>query len=112
MAKKKTDAPASPATRTTAATRRRSPSTAPRKAAAARPDPGVAEPGATPAAEPLDLGADMSVGAGSSDSPAARKPSHDDIAREAYRRYLQRGEQHGSDWDDWLEAERSLKSHD
>ena len=109
MAKKKTVGPDTPAERTTAATRRRAPATTSRKAAAARPDPGIAEPGATPAAEPLDLAADMSVGAGSSDSAAARQPSHEEIAEEAYQRYLQRGGSHGSDWDDWLEAERSLR---
>ena len=55
------------------------------------------------------MAADMSVGAGSSDSAAARQPSHDEIAQAAYMRYLERGGNHGSDWDDWLEAERSLR---
>ena len=106
MAKKKTTRPDMPAESTAAAkTRRATPPT--RKSVL--PDPGVAEPGVTPEAEPLDLAADMSVGAGSSDSAAAREPSHDEIAEAAYHRYLQRGEQHGGDWDDWLEAERSLK---
>ena len=106
MAKKKTNAPGTPADSAPAAARRRSTSTTRR---AVRPDPGVAEPGVSPEAEPLDMAADMSVGAGSSDSAAAREPSHDEIAEAAYHRYLQRGEQHGSDWDDWLEAERTLK---
>jgi hypothetical protein len=52
----------------------------------------------------------MSVGAGSSDSAAAREPTYDEIAEAAYQRYLQRGGSHGSDFDDWLEAERSLRS--
>jgi len=48
--------------------------------------------------------------------PSARRqagvaaPSYDDIARAAYLRYLQRGGRNGSDFDDWLEAERELKS--
>ena len=76
-----------------------------------RPDPGLAEPGATPpASEPLDHAADMSVGAGSSDSAAAREPTYEEIAEAAYQRYLQRGEQHGQDFEDWVEAERSLRS--
>jgi hypothetical protein len=106
MAKKKTTGPALPANSVPAPTRLRTASTT-RKAV--RPDPGVAEPGVTPEAQPLDLAADMSVGAGSSDSPASREPSHDEIAEAAYHRYLQRGERHGNDWDDWLEAERTLK---
>lgn len=36
-------------------------------------------------------------------------PSYDEIAEEAYQRYLRRGGQHGQDFDDWLEAERALK---
>ena len=52
----------------------------------------------------------MSVGAGSSDSPASREPSYDEIAEAAYRRYLDRGGHHGQDFDDWVEAERSLRS--
>ena len=109
MAKKKTVGPGTPAEPNTGAMRRRTPPTSSRKAADARPDPGIAEPGATPAAEPLDMAADMSVGAGSSDSTAAREPSHEEIAQAAYQRYLDRGGEHGSDWNDWLEAERSLR---
>ena len=37
-------------------------------------------------------------------------PSFDEIAEEAYQRYLRRGGQHGQDFDDWLEAERALKA--
>jgi hypothetical protein len=38
------------------------------------------------------------------------EPSYNDIAYAAYLRYLQRGGAHGNDFDDWLEAERELKS--
>ena len=40
----------------------------------------------------------------------ARQPSADEIAQAAYQRYLSRGGQHGSDFDDWIEAERELTS--
>jgi hypothetical protein len=39
-----------------------------------------------------------------------RRPTHDEIAEAAYRRYLSRGSVHGRDFDDWLEAERELRS--
>jgi hypothetical protein len=35
-------------------------------------------------------------------------PTADEIAQAAYQRYLSRGGQHGSDFDDWIEAEREL----
>ena len=37
-------------------------------------------------------------------------PTPDEIAEAAYHRYLNRGKQDGSDFDDWLEAERELRS--
>jgi hypothetical protein len=37
-------------------------------------------------------------------------PTDDDIARVAYERYLSRGGDHGRDFDDWVEAERTLRS--
>jgi hypothetical protein len=37
-------------------------------------------------------------------------PSVDDIRRRAYERYLERGGNHGQHFDDWLEAERELRS--
>lgn len=52
----------------------------------------------------------MSVGAGSSDSAAYREPTYEEIAVAAYHRFLQRGGNHGQDWDDWLEAERALRT--
>ena len=36
-------------------------------------------------------------------------PSHDAIATRAYELFLERGAQHGQDWDDWLAAERELQ---
>ena len=36
-------------------------------------------------------------------------PTPGEIAEAAYLRYLRRGGQHGSDFDDWIEAERELR---
>jgi hypothetical protein len=38
------------------------------------------------------------------------EPSAEDIRMRAYQRYLERGGGHGMDFEDWLEAERELKS--
>ena len=38
-------------------------------------------------------------------------PTHDDIANRAYQNFLQRGAQHGQDFEDWLTAERELQIH-
>jgi hypothetical protein len=37
-----------------------------------------------------------------------RSPSHEQIAIHAYHLWLARGQPGGTDWDDWLEAERQL----
>ena len=42
----------------------------------------------------------------------ASEPSEEEIRIRAYRRYLERGGSHGRDSEDWLEAERELKSSD
>jgi len=36
-------------------------------------------------------------------------PGHALIARRAYELFLQRGGEHGHDWEDWLAAERELR---
>jgi len=38
------------------------------------------------------------------------EPTEDDIRRRAYERYLERGGEHGLDFEDWLAAERDLRS--
>jgi hypothetical protein len=43
------------------------------------------------------------------DAQATAAPSHADIATRAYERFLQRGGQHGQDFEDWLTAERELQ---
>ena len=40
--------------------------------------------------------------------PVMPMPAHTDIANRAYELFLERGCQHGQDWDDWLTAEREL----
>lgn len=66
------------------------------------------------AAQPIAVASDMSAPAtpeGITDVNAATGvPSHDEIAEAAYHRYLQRGGGHGMDYEDWLEAERTLRS--
>lgn len=42
-------------------------------------------------------------------APCASAPTHDDIANRAYELFLQRGAQHGQDFEDWLAAERELQ---
>jgi hypothetical protein len=44
----------------------------------------------------------------SQDGGSSSSPSYDEIAQAAYQRYLERGGGHGSDFDDWVEAERQL----
>ena len=56
--------------------------------------------------EAMATAADMS---GRSPSGGSR-PSADEIAQLAYQRYLSRGGADGSDFDDWIEAERELTS--
>jgi hypothetical protein len=40
----------------------------------------------------------------------ASEPAEEEIRIRAYRRYLERGGADGQDFDDWLEAERELKT--
>ncbi len=60
----------------------------------------------------IDMASDMSthaagvnIGAETTDGP-----SYDEIAEAAYHRYLSRGGEGGRDFDDWVEAERELRS--
>ena len=48
--------------------------------------------------------------AASAGGSASFDPTYDEIAEAAYQRYLQRGGSDGRDFDDWLEAERELRS--
>jgi hypothetical protein len=68
-----------------------------------RPKPRRARTSA--AGEPPATAADSA-----STAAAAIEPSMDDIRRRAYQRYQDRGGNHGQHFDDWLEAEKELRS--
>lgn len=42
--------------------------------------------------------------------PPAAGPTDEDIRRRAYERYQKRGGNHGQHFDDWLEAEKELRT--
>lgn len=88
----RTNTPQTPANRT----RSRGPARSTTESAASTQSTGV------------DAASDMS--GSTADSNAAYDPTYDEIAEAAYQRYLQRGSTDGRDFDDWLEAERELKS--
>ena len=71
------------------------------------PDAAISEPGGSPAAA-LDMAHDLSRPGDRSTSTYT--PSYEEIAEAAYLRYLGRGGHHGHDFDDWIDAERSLRS--
>lgn len=46
-------------------------------------------------------------------TPTSMIPTESDVASRAYQLFVQRGGEHGRDWEDWLIAERELRSsHD
>lgn len=94
VAKKNTDgtAPSPRRASTTRRTTKKDPAAAPIDIASVTP----VEPIAT-AADRRGVSADSMY-----------RPAYDDIAREAYLRYLRRGGSNGSDIEDWIEAEREL----
>ena len=66
------------------------------------------------ATEPTDLTGitiDAPVAQASDSEPrASSEPTYEQIAEAAYQRYLSRGGGDGMDFEDWLEAERDLRS--
>jgi hypothetical protein len=56
------------------------------------------------------MSSSSSGGETSTKEDAPYSPTYDEIAEAAYQRYLRRGGGDGQDFDDWLEAERELKS--
>ena len=76
-----------------------------RTRATTTPDAHVAEPDGSPAVR-ATANEMQTLGGGS----ASDVPTFEQISEAAYHRYLQRGGQHGHDFDDWLDAERSLRS--
>ena len=105
---KKTVRPDTPAASPTPS-RRRAPANGRRTTTRRATAPGNGPVPAHATAVAADSAADMRI-AGDIDSAAGRTPSPEEIAEAAYRRYLERGGEHGRDFDDWLEAERSLRS--
>ena len=91
--------------------RRRAPANGRRTTARRATAPGNGPAPADGPPKAVDTAADMRI-AGDIDSAAGRTPSPQEIAEAAYRRYLERGGEHGRDFDDWLEAERSLRSRE
>ena len=108
---KKTVRPTTSETPSTTPTRRRAPASGRRTGTrrAETPGDGAVASSVTAPQEPVDSAADMRI-AGDIDSAPGRTPTPEEIAEAAYRRYLERGGQHGQDFDDWLEAERSLRN--
>jgi hypothetical protein len=102
MAKKKNEN-AESTTAPRAPVRRRSTTTRKKGAAAAPVD--VASIAAT---EP-DTAADMRTAPPNPAGDDAYQPTYEEIAERAYHRYLQRGGSPGSDFNDWVEAERELR---
>ena len=49
------------------------------------------------------------TGNGSVIAPPEPEPTDDDVRVRAYHRYLERGGNHGADFDDWVEAKKDLK---
>jgi len=52
----------------------------------------------------------MTAAGEGADDAGEHMPSENDIRLRAYHRYLERGGGHGMDFQDWLEAERELRS--
>ena len=65
-----------------------------------------------PAAEPAAPKPKRTRSAAAEQAPMGppAEPSQDDIRHRAYERYLERGGDHGLHFDDWVEAEKELKS--
>ena len=66
----------------------------------------LAEPDGSPAVV-RDTAAEMHTGGEGNGTPA---PTFEQIAEAAYQRYLERGGQHGYDFEDWIDAERALRA--
>ena len=64
-------------------------------------------PRAGGASQPADM---QASDASKRSESMASSPSDEDIRLRAYHRYLERGGGHGMDFEDWLEAERELKT--
>ena len=61
-------------------------------------------------AAPMDTAQDRDLDSTQPSGVDPATPTNQEIAEAAYQRYLSRGADHGRDFDDWLEAERELRS--
>ena len=66
-----------------------------KKKSGSKPSPQASSPSGKGETPPSSVGRDWS-------------PSREQIAIDAYHRWLARGEPIGTDWEDWFEAEREL----
>ena len=107
MAKRTTPRPRSEANETSTA-----PAARPRsRRAAANTSPEADTIGAYPGVERSeDDGAVGQAIASQNGGSDGSMPSDDEIRERAYHRYLERGGHSGSEFDDWVEAERDLRS--
>jgi hypothetical protein len=106
MAKKNLRSNNTPTSTTPPAPERRRTVRATTRTRTTTPETSVAEPDNSPAvvrATANDLQAQ-------GDGITTQAPTFDQIAEAAYHRYLQRGGEDGHDFDDWIDAERSLRS--
>ena len=111
MAKKKTDGvndkvEGSAPARKAPARRRAAPGAGSAQAAAARAD----DRSSTPLSSDNGSAIVVSLASESTNGDSVYGPSYQEIAEVAYRRYLSRGGYHGEDFQDWIEAERELRS--
>jgi hypothetical protein len=77
------------------------------------PDPTPADPAEPKPKRVRSTPRDRSASTASDESTTgahAAEPTADDIRRRAYERYQARGGNHGQHFDDWLEAEKELRS--
>jgi hypothetical protein len=81
-----------------------------RRSPAAAPDDTIgAYPGVERSEEDGEITRAVAGGQSSASRPMGSEPTDDDIRARAYQRYLERGGNHGMDFEDWLTAERELK---
>jgi hypothetical protein len=60
---------------------------------------------------PIAQANDTGNGSGAPHLAETTNPTYEQIAEAAYQRFLRRGAEHGRDYEDWLEAERELRSN-
>jgi hypothetical protein len=106
MAKRRS--PKSPASDNNATTPAQ-PKTRRSRATSAPEDTIGAYPGVERSEEDGMIAQGLTGGQSSASEPLGVEPSDDDIRRRAYERYLERGANHGMDFEDWLVAERELR---